>query len=72
MNAARDGSKFWPLRDFVDLRCGEMQTAPRERARAQGKNRGGTEKGKKMGANSVSAFRTPFPQICVVLVTIRY
>jgi hypothetical protein len=37
MNVARNSSKCWPLRDFVNLRFGEMHTAPYERARVQGK-----------------------------------
>ena len=72
MNVARNSSKCWPLRDFVNLRFGEMQTVPWERARAQGKSAERAKNTKKMGASGVSAFRTPFPQICVVLVTIRY
>jgi hypothetical protein len=72
MNVARGDSKSWPLRDFVNLRLGEMHTVPGKKARAQGKIAERSEKAKKMGANGVSAFRTPFPQICVVLVTIRH
>jgi hypothetical protein len=71
MNAAPDSSKHLPLLDFVNLRCGEMQTAPYGRARTQGKIAEGDAKREKRWVRMASPpLRTPFPQICVVLVTI--
>jgi hypothetical protein len=47
MNVARGDSKSWPLRDFVNLRLGEMHTVPGKKARAQGKIAERSEKAKR-------------------------